>query len=402
MTPKTWTTPEQAELLGVTCPSTRTYPQGGVTAPSGTKLMRPGSANTPNALPSSAMRFKRRKSTYEHGTAGEQTTEDTRAHHKSEIYLKLYYEERIKPRALAECEQRNITTKGGILGVVNKWARRLFKEEDEETKSKVEEERLLEVESLKKASKEAAEAPSGRTAEQYMSAIRDCPSVVGCFLEAIARETGWSFTCILGGPHPEKALELLVTYRLEAPSMCRDRTLGAHLDGSELLSLEDSDDDQKGAAGPSGREKSPLPTTPEMAPASTPVCNDESAPIVSTPTDESLSSYSSGDASQTVSRASTPGTGYGTDMDMPMEPGLGPSYMYGWPQLPYNPVPPQNLAPPYSYGAITGTNWPAFQFSHDPKSSDMAGQQPTPSPLSSFAGMLQGSEDHGDRGEAMT
>ncbi|KAF8870161.1 hypothetical protein BD779DRAFT_1681390 [Infundibulicybe gibba] len=373
MTPKTWTTPEQAELLGgylseyqdissrrgyrpfwdkVNEAWFSKYPERAVLFPDDAdgELSPDDQALLSDAIQATQERIRTwyRWQANNQGRTAEKrnihlletlTTSKMRTHHKSEIYLKLYYEERIKP--------------------LNKWARRLFKEEDEETKSKVEEERLLEVESLKKASKEAsdphgstagifprpapvpvgtrtrgagagtaAEAPSGRTAEQYMSAIRDCPSVVGRFLEVIARETGWSFTCILGGPHPEKGEIVASRY--------------------------------------GGTFSYPLPT------------------------EESLSSYSSGDASQTVSRASTPGTGYGTNMDMPMEPGLGPSYMYGWPQLPYNPVPPQNLAPPYSYGAITGTNWPAFQFSHDPKSSDMAGQQPTPSPSSSFAGDAPG------------
>ncbi|KAF8879747.1 hypothetical protein BD779DRAFT_1676285 [Infundibulicybe gibba] len=128
------------------------------------------------------------------------TTNKTRAHHLSEIYIRLYYEERIKGPALKECEENNITSRGGILVVVNKWARQLYSQEDEETKAIVEGERLKEIEDMKKSMDES----SDRTPEQYMSAIHDCPGVVGRFFEALARETGWSFSCIMGGPNPEK------------------------------------------------------------------------------------------------------------------------------------------------------------------------------------------------------
>lgn len=90
-----------------------------------------------------------------------------RAHQKAEIYLKLFYEERIHDLEVAECQAKGIKGKGKMLAVRNKIARDQWAKADEETRARVEAEHLAEIEARVKVEVDK-ELPIIRTPQQYL------------------------------------------------------------------------------------------------------------------------------------------------------------------------------------------------------------------------------------------
>ncbi|KAF8873305.1 hypothetical protein BD779DRAFT_1679270 [Infundibulicybe gibba] len=197
----------------------------------------------------------------------------TRQYQKAEIYLKIFYEERIRDLETAECKAKGIKGKGKMLAVRNRIAREQWAVADQETRARVEAEHLVEVEA--KAKTEAEKEVPLRTPQQYLDAIREAPSVIGRFFQALSRETGWSFTCIMGGPHPDRGGDVDVvsyhngknlngnTFGLSFPefdkvcmspymdfiksvypkSVCNARAMPAKIEDKELLQMDEPENE---------------------------------------------------------------------------------------------------------------------------------------------------------------
>ncbi|RDB15505.1 hypothetical protein Hypma_004162 [Hypsizygus marmoreus] len=123
----------------------------------------------------------------------------TRLPHKSEIYSKLCYEEKIKGVVKSSIRKDKIHGRGKKLSTSNAITKRLWDaEEDESIRAEVEA-RLTE---LREAKKGLAMTKGPRTPDQYMKAIEDCPRFLGRYLNALAEKTGWAFSVLMGGPDP--------------------------------------------------------------------------------------------------------------------------------------------------------------------------------------------------------
>ncbi|KAF8867802.1 hypothetical protein BD779DRAFT_1685291 [Infundibulicybe gibba] len=204
----------------------------------------------------------------------------TRQYQKAEIYLKIFYEERIRDLETANARPKGLRGKVKCL--------------------LVEAEHLVEVEA--KAKTEAEKEVPLRTPQQYLDAIREAPSVIGRFFQALSRETGWSFTCIMGGPHPDRGGDVDVvsyhngknlngnTFGLSFPefdkvcmspymdfiksvypkSVCNARAMPAKIEDKELLQMDEPENEGEPAphdASPKPgaedipKSKEPLPTS---------------------------------------------------------------------------------------------------------------------------------------------
>ncbi|KAG6805182.1 hypothetical protein H0H92_000393 [Tricholoma furcatifolium] len=115
----------------------------------------------------------------------------------TEIYSDLYYEDRIAPRVREQLAiGANHTER---LSVIKRVTRESWNAEENEVVERVHA-RLLELKEKRQAAKDAP--PTLPTAEEITENLEDLPAFMGRFLDYVHGSTGWTFSCIMGGPDP--------------------------------------------------------------------------------------------------------------------------------------------------------------------------------------------------------
>ncbi|KAG6808077.1 hypothetical protein H0H92_005458, partial [Tricholoma furcatifolium] len=115
----------------------------------------------------------------------------------TEIYLDLYYDERIAPRVKEQLSiGANHTER---LNVIKRVTRESWNAEENEVVERVHA-RLLDLKEKRQAAKDAPLTLP--TAEEITENLEDLPAFMGRFLDYVHGCTGWSFSCIMGGPDP--------------------------------------------------------------------------------------------------------------------------------------------------------------------------------------------------------
>lgn len=94
-----------------------------------------------------------------------QTTIRRRSHQEVEVYINLYYNDRIKPHVEARCEAEKLTS--APIGIIRDVAIECFASEEKNIIAEVEKETVRRAEAATTALKLAAEDQSERTPEQY-------------------------------------------------------------------------------------------------------------------------------------------------------------------------------------------------------------------------------------------
>lgn len=87
----------------------------------------------------------------------------TRIPHKSEVYSKLCYDDKIKPVVAARCEEQEVKSSGQKLRVINEVTREMFEKELPEVKEQVDA-ILSDIQAKRDAD---AQLSASRTAEEY-------------------------------------------------------------------------------------------------------------------------------------------------------------------------------------------------------------------------------------------
>lgn len=137
------------------------------------------------------------------------------------MYSKLYYDERVKPTVEAEIGDQKIS-RTERFAIINKHLDTIYEQEPETLKEEIrraiEEDRQVK-ESERELSTSVVTADESFGAKEYLlyvlyynsiywhsqltrygRAQSSLPDMIGDFLEAMAKRTGWSFSMIGGGP----------------------------------------------------------------------------------------------------------------------------------------------------------------------------------------------------------
>ena len=122
----------------------------------------------------------------------------TRQLQNTEIYSKLYYEDKLKAIVDAEIDGKVLTTNERLAKILEV-TKREWEKETEEVKARV---FAMKDELRERASKPPSDS-SQPSSEDYQNAINNLTNVASSFLDHIKKTTGWIGFMVLGGPKPD-------------------------------------------------------------------------------------------------------------------------------------------------------------------------------------------------------
>ncbi|KAG6849212.1 hypothetical protein H0H93_010406, partial [Arthromyces matolae] len=115
----------------------------------------------------------------------------------TELYSDMYYDEKIAPLV----KKQSPANRSESLSVIKQVTRTLW---DQETSDVIDRVKARYDELREEKKQKESNPPTLPSAEEVSGHLHDLPALMGRFLEYLETVTGWSFTCLMGGPDPEQ------------------------------------------------------------------------------------------------------------------------------------------------------------------------------------------------------
>ncbi|KAH9831678.1 uncharacterized protein C8Q71DRAFT_861684 [Rhodofomes roseus] len=128
----------------------------------------------------------------------------TRCPQELEVYMKLYYKDKIQPGVEAEIKENNVPSSKTI-GVIRRHTQLAYDDETEEVKAEVRA-KLSELKgaAAAAAAKQSSAANAGLSPAEYQRTINALPRIGQEVTRTLCLNSGWSAFLVIGGPCPEE------------------------------------------------------------------------------------------------------------------------------------------------------------------------------------------------------
>ncbi|KAF6749125.1 hypothetical protein DFP72DRAFT_1073680 [Ephemerocybe angulata] len=136
--------------------------------------------------------------------------EGSRVVTETEVYSKMFYSTRVRPKVDAWVAASGQPPNGWVALRVS-FTRECYAKETDEIKQLVREEREKLIAKREEAQKELermveemgeTKTRAARSPKEYAKSIAATPTIIECFVDMLAEQTGWSWSMIGGGPDP--------------------------------------------------------------------------------------------------------------------------------------------------------------------------------------------------------
>ncbi|KAG2138232.1 hypothetical protein BD769DRAFT_1663808 [Suillus cothurnatus] len=128
---------------------------------------------------------------------------------EAEIYLEMYYNERVKPLVMAEAEAGNVTTSGKRVALGRKFSKELLKDKTEDVKADIRSKYEEQLRAVKRAAKSGNhfldlddEVDDEMDAKIIMQGIDDLPVICKRFAQLVKQKTRFVVSFMFAGPDP--------------------------------------------------------------------------------------------------------------------------------------------------------------------------------------------------------
>ncbi|KIJ57984.1 hypothetical protein HYDPIDRAFT_34617, partial [Hydnomerulius pinastri MD-312] len=168
------------------------------------------------------------------------TSKPTRTRTKVELYSEMFYQDRVKPLVEAEAAAGKLNAPGAKLVAARTLCRDLLENEEEEVRKQIDE--LYEAEKKKRKSLSSGDDSAEETdPDAILAAIEDLPATLGQILTALSKKTGWTFSCMMAGPHPRRDWDITAaTFHLgKTPMGCDFSVFRPTLEGELMRAYAD-------------------------------------------------------------------------------------------------------------------------------------------------------------------